>query len=45
MSLSVDTIRLVDCNSKECKWSVSKGNQNCRGTGHGIGEIAMGSML
>jgi hypothetical protein len=45
MSLPVDTIGLVDCSSKECKRSVSKGNQNCKGIGHGIGEIAMGGML
>jgi hypothetical protein len=45
MSLPVDTTGLVDYNSKECKRSVSKGNQYCRGIGHGIGEIAMGGML
>jgi hypothetical protein len=37
MSLPVDIVGLVDCNSKECEKSVSKGNQNCRGAAHGIG--------
>jgi hypothetical protein len=45
MSLPVDSTGLVDCNSKVCKRSVSKGNQYCRGTGHGIGKIAMAGML
>jgi hypothetical protein len=44
-TLPLDKKRMVDYNIKKYKRSVSIGNQNCRRGAHGIGWMAIGSML